>query len=139
MRFAMLRNLLGTNASSKILAFDVFSDDYPTTDYAEDNEQRQFWIDTAGESSISVDQMTKVMHDRGIGNFDLIAGDVLDTIPNYISENPGLKISLLNIDIDFVEPTLCALENFYDLVVPGGIIIFDNYAGRRGFWEVSAW
>ncbi|MDA7815682.1 TylF/MycF family methyltransferase [Porticoccaceae bacterium] len=130
MRFAMLRNLLGTNASSKILAFDVFSDDYPTTDYAEDNEQRQFWIDTAGESSISVDQMTKVMHDRGIGNFDLIAGDVLDTIPNYISENPGLKISLLNIDIDFVEPTLCALENFYDLVVPGGIIIFDNYAGE---------
>ena len=73
------------------------------------------------------------MHDRGIENFDLIARDVLDTIPNYISENPGLKISLLNIGIDFVEPTLCALENFYDLVVSGGIIIFDNYAGQGDF------
>tara|TARA_B110000091_G_C13596468_1_gene382828 strand:- start:509 stop:745 length:237 start_codon:yes stop_codon:yes gene_type:complete len=60
--------------------------------------------------------MTKVMHDRGIENFDLIARDVLDTLPNCISK----------IGIDFVESTLCALENFYDLVVSGSIIIFDN-------------
>ena len=130
MRFAMFRNLLGTNASSKIIGFDVFSDDYPTTQYEEDNEQREFWINSAGESSISVEQMSKIMNERDIHNFELIPGDVLETIPNYVSENPGLKISLLNIDIDFVEPTFCALEYFYDLVVPGGIIIFDNYAGE---------
>ena len=48
---------------------------------------------------------------------------------HYLKKNPGLKIALLNIDIDFVEPTLCVLENFYDNVSKGGIL-FDNYAGR---------
>ena len=47
-----------------------------------------------------------------------------------MKKNPGIKIALLNIDIDFVEPTKCVLENFYDNVSSGGIILFDNYAGR---------
>ena len=47
-----------------------------------------------------------------------------------MNENKGLKISLLNIDIDFVEPTYCALENLYPLVMPGGIVLLDNYAGE---------
>ena len=37
---------------------------------------------------------------------------------------------MLNIDIDFVEPTLTVLNNFYSSVSKGGIILFDNYAGR---------
>ncbi len=56
-------------------------------------------------------------------------GDVLKTIPKYIKKNPNLKISLLNVDIDFVETTQCVLENFYDKVSKNGIILFDNYEG----------
>ena len=44
----------------------------------------------------------------------------------------NLKICLLNVDIDFVESTKCVLENFYDKVVKGGVIIFDNYKGNIG-------
>ena len=40
-----------------------------------------------------------------------------------------MKISLLNVDIDFVETTQCVLENFYDKVCKNGIILFDNYEG----------
>ena len=31
-------------------------------------------------------------------------GDAVKTIPKFKKENPGIKISLLNLDIDFVEP-----------------------------------
>ena len=54
---------------------------------------------------------------------------MIETIPSFRKKNPGLKISLLNIDIDFVELALTVLENFYPLVSKGGIL-FDNYAGR---------
>lgn len=129
-RFALFRELLGGENSSRLIAFDVFSDNYPNTSYKEDKAQREFWIRTAGGSSIGSNQLKKILNEKKIKNFQLIPGDVLKTIPNFKKKNPGLKISLLNIDIDFVEPTICVLENFYDNVTKGGIILFDNYAGR---------
>jgi hypothetical protein len=41
-------------------------------------------------------------------------------------------VSLLNIDIDFAEPTLCALEHLYDRVMPGGVVLLDNYGAFHG-------
>ena len=67
-----------------------------------------------------------------IKNFELVSGDVLETVPKYVKEHPELKISLLNIDIDFFEANICCLENFYDLVMPGGVILLDNYTHAHG-------
>jgi len=130
MRFAMLRELLGNYFSTKLIAFDVFSDDYPDTAYDEDKKFRDYWIKTAGASSIGVEQLKEIMDRQDIKNYELVAGDVLTTVPKYIKEHPGLRISLLNVDIDFVEPTYCVLEHMFDLVTPGGIILLDNYAGE---------
>lgn len=58
----------------------------------------------------------------------LVEGDVVTTIPAYVKKNPGLRISLLHLDIDLYTPTITALENFYDLVVPGGLVVLDEYA-----------
>lgn len=40
-------------------------------------------------------------------------------------------IAVLRLDADWYESTKCALENLYDLVVPGGYVILDDY----GHWE----
>ena len=129
-RFAMLRNLLGTDFSTKIIAFDVFSDDFPNTEYEEDQGQREHWLQTAGGSSISPEQLTEVFSWMNVSNYELVAGDICETVPRYVEEHKGLKVALLNIDCDFVEPTYCALNNFYDRMVRGGIILLDNYAGE---------
>ena len=71
----------------------------------------------------------KFLKKKKIKNFELISGDVLKTVPKYVQKNPGLKIALLNVDIDFVETTQCVLDNLYSKVVKGGIILFDNYEG----------
>lgn len=129
-RFALMRQLLRSTFSAKIIAFDTFSDDYPETSFAEDKEQREHWIQTAGASSIGVEQLDRIFDMHGIDNYELVAGDVVKTVPEYVRNNPGLKISLLNVDIDFVEPTYCVLEHLYDRVMPGGVILLDNYAGE---------
>ncbi len=129
-RLASLRNLIGNDFSAKLIGFDVFSDEFPDTEYEEAKAQRQHWIKTAGSSSISTEQLEILFKYHGITNFELIPGDICETVPLYVKNNPGMKVSLLNIDCDFVEPTFCILENLYDKVMPGGIILLDNYAGE---------
>ncbi|MBY0282266.1 MAG: TylF/MycF family methyltransferase [Alphaproteobacteria bacterium] len=57
----------------------------------------------------------------------LVKGDIEKTIPKYVEENPGLRISLLHFDVDLYRPTITALEYLWPLVVKGGVVIFDEY------------
>ena len=67
--------------------------------------------------------------------YQLIEGDVSDTIPKYLKDNPGFRISYLYLDLDIDEPTYISLELFYDRIVRGGIIVFDEYACEK--WTES--
>lgn len=130
MRLAIMRKMLGMEDAAKLIGFDVFSDDYPTTAHQEDNLQRDHWINTAGPSSISADQLKDCMNRAGLSNYQLVIGDATTTIPSFVQDHPGLRVALINLDIDFYEPTMTALETFYPIVSRGGIILLDNYAGE---------
>jgi hypothetical protein len=68
----------------------------------------------------------------------VVKGDARVTIPQYVKENPGLRIALLHIDIDIYEPVSAALENFYPRVVPGGVVVLDEYAHQEWPGESAA-
>lgn len=57
----------------------------------------------------------------------LVKGDIEETVPKFISEHPGLRISLLHFDCDLYAPTKVGLECLWDKVVTGGIVVFDEY------------
>jgi Macrocin-O-methyltransferase (TylF) len=63
----------------------------------------------------------------GIERCRLVPGDVTHTIPQFLEQHPGLRISLLHFDLDLYEPTLFGLKHLYPLVVPGGVVAFDEY------------
>ena len=131
-RFAIMRNLLTTPETTKIIGFDVFSDKYPDTKFEEDKSHRSKWIKNAGSSSISTKQLKIVFNKLKIKNYELVKGDVLKTLPKYVKRKPELRISLLNIDIDFNESTYCCLKTLYEKVSHGGIILLDNYGHTNG-------
>lgn len=56
----------------------------------------------------------------------LVKGDIKETVPQFIKENPHTVISLLYLDVDIFEPTLVALEHFVPRIPKGGIIAFDE-------------
>lgn len=58
----------------------------------------------------------------------LIKGRVEETIPNTI---PG-QIAILRLDTDWYESTKHELENLYPRLVPGGILIIDDYGHWTG-------
>ena len=69
--------------------------------------------------------------DRFIGQkprIKLVNGQIEETVPKFIEENPGIRISLAHFDCDLFAPTLKALEALWSRVSRGGVLIFDEYA-----------
>lgn len=126
-RFAMFRNLFGNPYSKRIIGFDIFGA-FPETSFEADKGARQLFIKESGIQSISVDQMTQVLKHKGCDKaVELVAGNICDTVPKYMSDHPELKISLLNLDTDIYEPSVTILENLYPRIEKNGILILDDY------------
>jgi hypothetical protein len=63
----------------------------------------------------------------------LVDGNIEESVPRFIQEQPGLRISLLHIDCDLYRPTRTALEALWPRIVTGGVVVFDDYGVRP--WE----
>lgn len=126
-RFAGFRDLFGNAFSHKLIGFDIFGP-FPETNFEEDKKYRTHFVETAGEQSISKEQLTNILSKKGIDkNVELVEGDIVKTIPDYIKKNSHLKISLLNLDTDIYEPAVVILEHLWPRIVKGGILIIDDY------------
>ena len=69
----------------------------------------------------------------GLDRCELIEESVMTALGPFVERHPGLRISLLYLDMDIYEPTLEALRLLYPLVVKGGIVALDEYGLQP--WE----
>ena len=135
MRLVMFRDLLTNSHSRKIIAFDTF-DRYPGNLHEYDKGHMRDFINKAGVDSLSVEQLREVLENGNLNeNIELIEGDICNTVPKYISDNEYeesgdsecLKVSLINLDTNFYQPTKVVLEYFWPRLVRGGILMLDDY------------
>ncbi|MFT6989273.1 MAG: hypothetical protein ACJASL_001242 [Paraglaciecola sp.] len=61
-----------------------------------------------------------------IDKVELIKGDASKTIPDFVTQNPHLIISLLFLDFDIYEPIKVALEHFLPRMLKCGVLAFDE-------------
>lgn len=76
---------------------------------------------------------------RFINNRDqieIIKGNIMKTLPEYLERNPGLIVSLLYCDLDLYEPTKLALQLLWCRIPKGGIVVFDEAIMRT--WQGEA-
>ncbi len=130
-RWLTFRNLLENENSRKVIGFDSFGY-FPETSYEKDKEYREKFIKEAGSESIKKDELEKVLAHKRLSNYELVEGNILESLPKWIENNQSRKIALLHIDTDVYEPCKIALELLWDRVVKGGIIIFDDYGTFPG-------
>lgn len=67
--------------------------------------------------------------DRFLGHLPkvrLVPGDVIETIPAFVSNNPHLVVSLLFLDLDLFEPTRVALRHLRPRMPKGAVLAFDD-------------
>lgn len=132
--FAKLRWIYKPNSQQKIIGFDFFDTDRSMS-FKHDEDQAV--LDEHADGWATREDILLNLENMGIGNIELIAGNVVNTTQKFAEENLGFRISLLYLDIDNYEGTLAVLRNFYSLVTVGGIVVFDEYA-YRGYGEADA-
>ena len=120
------------NSNKKIVGFDIFdvnsADEILKKDGEFSKDKMQTVYSKVNESELTINSVSNRLDLMNINKkYILIEGDVADTIPIFLKENPGFKISMLYIDVDLERPTYIALKYLWDRILPGGIILFDEY------------
>ena len=129
-RWATFREILENSSSRGIIGFDIFGE-FPKTGSAEDNGFIERFENDSG-NGIPYEELINAFEHKRFANYEFIKGDILQTIPEYISKHKELKIALLHIDVDVYAPTKAILEHLFDHVVEGGVVVFDDYGTVYG-------
>ena len=130
-QWGTFRELLENKNSRKIIGFDVFGN-FPEGALQGDAQFIEEWNEETGNSFLTKEDLEVVLSEKSITNYELVKGNILETIPQYLKSNPHLRISMLHVDCDVYEPSKIGLEMLFDRVVRGGIIAFDDYGIIEG-------
>ncbi len=130
--FSKFVDIYCPRSNKKILGFDIFDDsskeDILNKDCSFDKEMMNVVYSKVDKSELSITSVENRLTNMNIDKkYMLIRGDVEDTLPKFIKENPGFRASLIYIDVDLERPTYNALLHLWDRLLPGGIIVFDEY------------
>jgi len=118
------------NLTRRIYGFDTFSG-FPNVGAQDANP-----VADVTEGELCADSYAELQalireydNDRFLGHIDkvhLVKGDVIQTIPKFIADNPHIVVSLLFLDLDVYQATATAIESFVPRMPKGAIIAFDE-------------
>jgi hypothetical protein len=131
-RFGTFRRLLETDTSRNLIGFDAFGA-FPHSDLESTPDSdfiRRF--EEVGGDGLSEEQVHAVLAHKGFSNYELVAGDILQTVPQWLRDNPATQVALVHIDTDVYAPAHLALDLLWSRVVPGGILMLDDYGIVEG-------
>lgn len=123
----------------KIIGFDTFSGFPNTSDKDSEDVKISQLRDTNLQlikDMIEINDLNRPLHH--IQKIELVEGNSILTIPEFVAKNQHLVCSLLYLDFDLYEPTKIALEFLVPLVPIGGIIVFDELAQKKWQGESAA-
>ena len=134
-RFLTFRDLIENKSKRKVIGFDAFGKfPQPKKNFKNNKADKLFakrHDDNIG-LGININSLKKYLNQKKITNYELIKGDVLETLPKYLLKNSKLKIALLHLDLDVYEPTRFVLESLYKNISKNGIILLDDYTHIQG-------
>lgn len=133
--WAKLIEIFNPRTNRKVVGFDTFSGYAESERSHESKIGREFEV-VAGYQPVSVESLQQIAVAQGIQSLiELVPGNVVASVEEYARANPGFRIALLNLDFDTYDATKAVLEALYDRVVPGGVVVLDEYA--VGQWGES--
>lgn len=131
--FMKFIEIYAPNSSKKVVGFDIFDTNEAKDVLEKDNpidKNNMFVVyDRVDHNELTLESVTERLKATNISEdrFKLIKGDVEHSMPKFLEENLGFRISLLYIDVDLDRPTYHTLKYLWDRILPNGIIIFDEY------------
>lgn len=128
--FSALRGMLEPyNYNRKIIGFDTFQG-FPSVD----KKDGELW--SAGAYSVSEnwqDELESILEFHNSNapiaqkkKFELVKGDAIKTLPEYLDRHPETIISLAYFDFDIYQPTKSCLESILPHLTKGSVLGFDE-------------
>lgn len=136
--FVKLLSIYSPNSIKKVIGFDLFDIKEFKSNNISDVEDKSVsdFLQLAGSNDNYYDIINNVISSNILfQNNMIIKGDVSKTIRSFFIENPGCRISLLHLDLDKEEPTRVVLDECWDRISKGGIILCDEYGIHK--WNES--
>jgi len=125
-QFAHFLKTYQPNSRSRVISLDTFDAVFPRKRADEEasaaNHMKTYDASAYDHLVAALDRLE--LSER----VEIIRGDITETLPRYIQDNPGFRISLLHCDLDVYPPTLTTLQAAWPRVVRGGLAVFDEYA-----------
>ena len=121
------------NSNKKAIGFDIFDTNDAKNVLVKDTKidalSMDLVYDRVDHNELLLESVKKRIISSGVNEdkFLLVKGDVETSMPEFLKENPGFRISLLYIDVDLDRPTYYSLKYLWDRILPGGYILFDEY------------
>lgn len=137
--WANLIEIFAPHSQKVVIGFDTFSGFSDRHRLKEDKESAtRLMEDRERFLPRSQGELHAIANRLGLAHrIRLVLGDAVKTIPEFVDANRGIRFSLLHLDFDVYEPTEVALESLFSLLVPGGIVVLDEY-GNKGWGESDA-
>jgi hypothetical protein len=123
--WARLIQIFNPLSTRKVIGFDTFEGVPQSVKGQQDRSSSEVFKNYSDVPELIKNKAKQLKIDQRI---EIVVGDALKSIPEYVKSNPGFRIGLLNLDFDVYEPTKGAIENFYDRIVGGGVVLLDEYA-----------
>lgn len=127
-----IKKILAPNSFKKVIGCDFFDTDSLINSLSGNDQIRmkELFDERSYQHEGAAEQF---LHEKissagfGEGDYELVKGDISKTAPELVAQRPGLRISLLYIDLDIDVPTYDALSAFWEKVSVGGLVVFDEY------------
>ena len=125
--FCKFLQLYCPNSIKKVIGFDLFDTGSPIFDEYANGFTMKTVYNKIDSNLLSFENVNNNLSNVNKDFYELVKGDICETTLKYSQENPGLRISLLYIDVDLDEPTYHGLKNLWKHIIDGGVILFDEY------------
>jgi hypothetical protein len=119
------------NHTRRIIGFDTFSGFVSLN--SKDIGDNHVCAKPGGLATDAYDDITEAIRlynlNRAIGHIpriELVVGNAMNTIPDFVKKNPHLVVAMLYLDFDLYEPTKAAIHSFLPRMPKGSIIAFDE-------------
>jgi len=130
LQFAHFLKIYRPHGAGRVVSFDTFEAVFPKVRPDEADSAKRHMEDLYEESAY--DQLTEAIDRLDLAEtVEIVRGDITESLPAYISDKPGFRIALLHCDLDVYPATKRILEIAWPRLVPGGIVLFDQYAVRN--------
>ena len=121
--FIKFLEIFCTHSNKKVIGFDIFDSDNEIINNFENGETMKTVYGKTDSGDLLLENVEKKLLNINNDNskFILVKGDVCSTTKEFVSENPGFRISLLYVDLDLNEPVYESLKNLWNRILPWGI------------------